>query len=544
MNMNMSMSVMRQRCTFGYLFVCVLLIVILTTPARALEVYSVLTKDCELTEGLIIGMDSSRIDVLTLKGQYKSVLQDDLRYLAIYNTIDNPIEKLSSHPRLARALLEVYVDDQKSPLFIGWPVKFVENLVIFYDLQGKSHVFELYKIRKLRPYFEESIKSDRLEFQPVSLSYKSWVTQCQLPESKAGEFVRPTRVIGDQIQISEFLSQMEEGFENVKSFQERTYVYSRPFLFDRQTRLGFLVFDKDNYVLSPSAPFPMYFQWTKGREFRFQSFNQIGSVPIEYLPTVEPLMIFRSDLKSHVFHASFVGNLEALSAGTEYFTPIMAGGGGDASKSRRPYDSSKPGFKAHSAASINYMALMGGDWGPWSVSAGTYFPNFMVQAGDNFREILASKLAPLFRLMYTKKNFRLRGILGFTKLDQSDEVQDSQISRDSELSVVGYLNQFSFSSHYLRTGVDYRFSPEIEVSLDQLWLTASYEETLSTAEKNNFDFSHLVTQASIRHSFGDYVALRAYLHLFQINQDFRFFGRSESEKLNHVAYGGTFEFIF
>ncbi|MBK8204502.1 MAG: hypothetical protein IPK68_20095 [Bdellovibrionales bacterium] len=123
-------------------------------------------------------------------------------------------------------------------------------------------------------------------------------------------------------------------------------------------------------------------------------------------------------------------------------------------------------------------------------------------------------------------------------------MQDSQISRDSELSVVGYLNQFSFSSHYLRTGVDYRFSPEIEVSLDQLWLTASYEETLSTAEKNNFDFSHLVTQASIRHSFGDYVALRAYLHLFQIDQEFRFFGRSESEKLNHVVYGGTFEFIF
>jgi hypothetical protein len=537
------MSMKRQRSSSAYLLVS-FLIVILTNPALALEVYSVLTKDCELTEGLIIGMDSSRIEVLTLKGQYKSVLQDDLRYLAIYNTIDNPIEKLNSHPRLARALLEVYVDDQKSPLFIGWPVKFVENLVIFFDLQGKSHVFELYKIRKLRPYLEESIRSDRLEFQPVSLSYKSWVTQCQMPESKSGEFVRPTRVIGDQIQISEFLSQMDEGFENVKSFQERTYVYSRPFLFDRQTKLGFLVFDKDNYILSPSAPFPMYFQWTKGREFRFQSFNQIGSVPIEYLPTVEPLTVFRSDLKSHVFHASFVGNLEALSAGTEYFTPIMTGKGGETSKSRRPFDSSKLGFKAHSAASINYMALMGGDWGAWSLSAGTYFPNFMVQAGDNFREILASKLAPLFRLMYTRKNFRFRGILGFTKLDQDNEVQDSQISRDGELSVVGYLNQFSFSSHYFRTGIDYRFSSEIEVALDQLWLTASYEETLSTAEKNIFDFSHLVTQASIRHSFGEYVALRVYLHLFHVEQDYRFFGRSESEKDDQLAYGGTFEFIF
>ena len=503
--------------------------------AQALEVYSLLDKKCQLREGLILGVTPSKVEMLGLDGKYTTITKDDVRHLAIYNTVDNPIARFSDHQRLRRHLVEIYVNNSSRPSFIGWPVKFVENLVIFYDLKGKTHVFELFKIRKIRPYRGEKLAGKSLAHHRVSLSYSSWVSQCQLPgkSDKTKSAVRPTRMLGDQIQISEFLTRFEEGFEGVTSFQERTYVYARPFLYEKETKLGFLIADK--YQLAPSAPMPMYFQWAKGREFRFQSFNQIGSVPVEYLPTAEPLFTFRSDLKSHIFHASFVGNLSALAAGTEYFT---------ANQESLPIKPDKPSFKAHSAASVNYMALMGGDWGPWSFSIGTYFPVFMVQVRNEFREILASKLAPLFRVMYTGPNFRLRGVLGQTELKEDNGVKDTQVSRDTDLSVVGYLSSFSFDSRYLRAGIDYQLNKDLEFTLDQLWLQASYEEGLTSAARNQMDFSHLVTQASVRHYFGEYVSLRAYFNFFKVEEDYNFSGFNETDSSSEFTYGGTFEFIF
>ncbi len=526
---------------------------ITTTTSHALEIYSVLTKDCQHADGFFVGVDDQQVELLTLDGHYQVLNREELVYLAIYNTIDNPFKEITDHPRLRETLLEVYVDNKPNPTFIGWPVKFIENLVIFYDQHGKNYVIELFKIRKIRPYpKDKSFHAAPKNFQPIALSYKSWVTQCSLPSiptekahSKV-EIVRPTRMLSDQIQISEFLTQFQYGFENVRSFKERTYVYARPFLYEKSTRLGFLIFPAKSYILSPRSDFPIYFQWTRGREFRFQSFNQIGSVPVEYLPTVEPLSVFRSDLKSHIFHATFVGNLNALSAGTEYFTPLHANTESSSSDSSNHFNFNPkdPKFKSHSAASLNYMALMGGDWGPWSFSFGTYFPNYMIQVKEEFREILASQLAPLARIMYTGEKYRIYGIMGSTKLDQKNGVRDTQISRDDTISVVDYINDFNFSSYFLRGGIQYSLTSDIDVGLNQLWLQGHYNETLINAENNNFDFSHLVTQGSVRHSFGEYVALRLYLELFQISESYRFSGINDSHNHSETTYGGTFEFIF
>lgn len=222
--------------------------------AWALEVYSLLDEKCQLREGLILGITPTQVEMLGLDGQYSTIERENLRHLAIYNTVDNPIGRIEDHPRLRQLLVEIYVRNSDEPSFIGWPVKFVENLVIFFDLRGKTHVFELFKIRKIRPFKGAHIPAKKLAHDPVKLSYVSWVSDCQLPGKgeARGNRVRPTRMLGDQIQISEFLTQFENGFEDVKSFQERTYVYARPFLYEKSTKLGFLV--NDEYQLNPKSP--------------------------------------------------------------------------------------------------------------------------------------------------------------------------------------------------------------------------------------------------------------------------------------------------
>ncbi len=89
-----------------------------------------------------------------------------------------------------------------------------------------------------------------------------------------------------------------------------------------------------------------------------------------------------------------------------------------------------------------------------------------------------------------------------------------------------------------------KLSKEVDFTADQLFLRASYKENLISANRNQMDFSHLVSQFSVRHYFGDYVSLRAYVSLFKVDEDYQFSGINEEDSSTEVIYGGSFEFIF
>ena len=215
-------------------------------------------------------------------------------------------------------------------------------------------------------------------------------------------------------------------------------------MFPKSTRLGFV--SQSKKIETPYPTLPLYVQWGSGEPYRFQSFYQFGGVAPNVLPSVEPQGVIRSDLKSHLFHGSFIGNIAALPAGTEYFSSNASG--------FLPI-SEKQLDKTLISISLNYLALMGVDWGPWSLSVGNYYPLHLIQIKDQFREVLATASSPLFRLMYTTKSLRFRGVFSSVNYGTSGGADDSQLSISNTQSVVGVIDGFDLKNTMFRFGLDW-----------------------------------------------------------------------------------------
>jgi hypothetical protein len=58
------------------------------------------------------------------------------------------------------------------------------------------------------------------------LNFAGVDTHCTNLSETTKEGIRPTRIINDKINVSEFLTNYQEGFEKVESYQERTFFYA------------------------------------------------------------------------------------------------------------------------------------------------------------------------------------------------------------------------------------------------------------------------------------------------------------------------------
>ncbi|MCB0421062.1 MAG: hypothetical protein KDD61_08700 [Bdellovibrionales bacterium] len=512
-------------------------VVFLARNASGVQIYTFIDEKCDVDQGLIIGAEEDQIELLNLNGHAKTLNQKEIKFILIHDTLENPIKDIQLSSSLNQHLNHIYIKKQKKPLFTGWAVRFIENLVLFYDIRGNSHALELYQISKIRPV-EPDIFAKPVRYVPTQLHLGSVGNQCRLKSNDKS--LRPTRILADKVQISEVLDNFKTGFADLKSYKERTYLYAKPYLYEKRTRMG-IVIGGDLKESVESLPLPFYFQWANGSEYRFQSFNQIGNLDTEYLPTVERNFSFRSDLKSHLFHASFVGNLSSLAAGTEFYTPIKE----DWSK---VLDEDRNRFSA-TASSFNYMALMGGDYGPFSLSFGTLFANHLIYvknptapAVDAFREVLASNISPIVRVMFTNTRFKASALISQTT-SQSNSPTDFDVSIDENVSSIGTIDSYDFESHFIRLNGDMTLTNEFSIGASQIYKTFKYNET-TPSETNFMDATHLTTQVRLKHAFGDYVAIRLYGNYHIIERKFRFASLNSSENDNGFTLGGSFEFVF
>ncbi len=136
------------RYLFGQWFHLALIMLCLApSSSYALELYTVLKNDCETETGLIVHTDSDNAYLLNLAGKLAIVERELINVVLVYNVHDNPIKNLDLTSGLQDYLREVHVDDKENTRFLGWPTRFLENLIIFHDIEGKTHLVDTDKIK-------------------------------------------------------------------------------------------------------------------------------------------------------------------------------------------------------------------------------------------------------------------------------------------------------------------------------------------------------------------------------------------------------------
>ena len=504
-------------------------------PVYSYEIYSLVKKDCSVHSGFVVHLEESQIHLLNLSGKREILNTIEINSILVYNVVSDPIVNLDINENI-NFLRRVTVGDDPEVSFLAWPIRFMDSLVMFYDEEGKTHVFEMDTIHKLRfvnkedgqveskPKLHLKAISPNLELERATIACPA-VAQVSPQKLPA---IRPTRVLSDQIKIQQLIQDLEANFRELESFQERTFLYAKPYLYDKDDRFGFNYFPNRH---ERAADLPIYMQWTTGNPYRFQSSNVIGSAVNEFGPNVEPYAQIRSELKAHIFHALFVGNLSGLSEGSSLFAT-------------QGFDSNsvvKDWGQTESQLGLNYMALIGGDYGPYSVSLGSFFPSIGIRSGKTYREILSTRISYALRLMRTTKSWRIRAVGSLFHFD-SHSPSESEIRTDSLTSYTNYLTQFDFKGSFLRAGVDYQYK-SLKASADYTISEGDYSELGPSGSLSHW-FGKSAISLSLKNEFESTVALGGLLNINNLKTRTKLSGTSADDSSSDVRFGGTLEFLF
>ena len=368
-----------------------ILFFLVSTSTQAVELYSFFNKQCKETIGYLISEQDDTYHILSVDGSLANLHVDDFKGVLIYNVINPPLRTLSLGKEYIDKIVTLSIQSEgKIDTFSGFPIQFIEDLVLFLGIDGSVRVHKIDSILKIRPFKGKKVALSKKNFN-LSIRSAGYMQSCQNSGRKG--LLRPNRILIDKIKIYQFLSNYKVGYEGFKSFQERTYLYARPIIYNQETKFGLI--SQNRIEKSSFTEFP-FIEWYSGKPFRVQSLTQMGSIFNEYGADLDPILGLKAEVKAHFFHSAFVGNLESMYAGNPLFIR------GKVSEDHTKVSYTDSGF--------NYMALVGGDFGAHSFSIILYYPIYVFGSGSEVREVLSTSNSYALRYMYTNKFLRFYGL--------------------------------------------------------------------------------------------------------------------------------------
>ncbi|MDH5753441.1 MAG: hypothetical protein OEZ59_13605, partial [Deltaproteobacteria bacterium] len=443
---------------------------------------------------------------------------------------------------------DVYLEDKDAPGYIGWPIRFENGSIVFFDLDGKTHIEDIDNISRIRkaenlPPKKEIPSAKKMQFvtEPIA-------SECRLVPTAGGPAIYPTRIIGEKIKIGKFLAAFQNGFRDLEKFRARSMFYARPMMYDQQTKFALTLTGFVKYMwpreLTPN--FPFYFQWGSGSPYGPQGFMAIGAKPVEVLPNVEPLFNLRSDVKSSFFTATFVGNPMGISAGKDFII-----------SNRFNYAEFFAGLGEQSVRVLphfNHLALTGVEYASYSFSGGYYYPLTGVYANGLFREVLSPRAVPIYRAMYITEESRFRLLFSQTRhggrdptgddirLIRASEMQNPTVFSLESMLLLELLESFRFRSRFFRAGLDMELGREFEAGLDYIDMKGEYRESFPGSDFA-LGFDHGVTSLHFFQGFGTQVALKGHFNYFERYYNSRTSRGVKNRYYHHFSMTVAIEFV-
>lgn len=227
--------------------------------AFGIEIYGFLDTNCHLSTGFIVSAKKGSIGLLNVEGNYQEIRLSNVSHILVYNSHHNPVSKIHLDDNLLSRLKTIYTEESNGPAFSGWPVRFMEDMVVFYDVEGKVTLVNIDKISKLENSTHLPGKVDVEDSNYGAFRLGTSLTACRSDDEEGnGSSLFPTRVLGDKIKISKFVQNYEKGFYKLERFQTRTRFYARPYLFDEKTKVGLPIVLMPNEEQDIPAYFPLF----------------------------------------------------------------------------------------------------------------------------------------------------------------------------------------------------------------------------------------------------------------------------------------------
>ncbi len=504
----------------------VLCVVLRAGPSLAGELYSIFDAACQRQSGVLLRVDATHVVLVDLEGRVIKQERSRISSVVLHTLLESPLGEIHIDDALAPYLRRIWVGTDKEPTFTGWATAFYDDLVIFVDLDGKTHVLSPEEIRRVGLVAQRGTRPAAAPPARPALAFPPEVVPCA-SEAVPDGAVPPSHVIADRIKLDDHFAKLEEHYLALDGFEERTKVYAHPFVFDPASRVGLLYFE------DMELPIPFYFRWSSGRAYRFQSLLVVGNSPHEWLPVVGPTLSLRSDVKSHFFSASFVGNLVALPAGSDAFILSRL------NRNRTPPSEMKLD------TSYNYLMLLGADYWRFSLAVGPAYLATRIQVPmQPTRAAQADQASPTVRLRYQSENLELRALYYRTRLDGT-------LASNEDVPFATGMGSARVKYHQgadtVRAGGTWKPFPSIELALDEVVAVGDYSESMNPmgAALTPLSLSYLqaLTSGMIAADFGRYITVKAYGILTYARNQAPGLAAANNSGWD-ARFGGALEFVF
>ena len=489
----------------------------LSSSAIARDALVLKLKDCRYLKGFILAVDEE-VTFLDDRGRITKLKEEDISLILTYGISESPFSKTQDFSTELPSFLKEISLRSEDKTIKGFPFQYIEDLIFIMGTDGNLYVVSLGEIVSIVD-INGSAKLNLNNSKNYYFDYADYVTGCGKSYEKGKTALRPIRVLGDRIKVSEFIDSFRKGYRTFVDLQERTMFYAKPYLYPKRNRLGILQIESKKKAL------PFYYQWSTGEEFHFQSVNRFGGMISPYLPSFESNSVFSSEFKSHFFHGYFEGNIMGLAAGSK---PVDNALGAPTTSTVLP--------------NYNYVAFMGADWKKFSFSyGGGYFTPYLQLNKSEKRQLTANNVSSALKVVYLGDFIKIKGLAYFID-DSSSSSFEINEQVDITSATVNSIDSYSFKANYYRAGIEFDFADKISFGGDYIIGEGKYLEKGNWINTIDFDVNEYMFH--LKKQFGHYITLKLIMKssVTELRTDIS--NAKLDDEFDQTVYGGVFELLF
>ncbi len=302
--------------------VMVLVVVLSSQRADALNVHAIYRTACNRELGVMLKVDKRTVHLLKFDGTIIKIPRHEIVSLAYYPVSKLPLERTPSQPEVPALRVQTLYHDEIVNLAIGWPVDFSETKIAFLLENGKDLVIDKDSIWSLS--FVRSFDSPKRykASTPLAFAHPQTAGFCIEPKTQASSrTVFAQQLLNDRVVIKRELDRLHDGYQEVVEFEQDQKFYPVPHVYKDRTTLGLWVSALSRYGASKSRSnnfTPVLVDELHLGPFRYQHIFLSGAAPNSFLLHNEAQSQIFYRFKAAYFHASLFVDPNLVLVGAKY----------------------------------------------------------------------------------------------------------------------------------------------------------------------------------------------------------------------------------
>ena len=303
--------------------------IIFSPAAFAVDITAVYFSACMRETGVVINVDENNLQLMTLKGEIRSIPRFNIIYIASYPVGHITIPEVTNPEASNIVTVRTLYRDSVVDMVKGWMIDYSEDQISFLTLAGTQTVIDTADIWDLEiSPLHEVTRFEKRESGQYEFAHPYPFMHCQKelsgnPQSqKKLHKIYPQYLLPDPLMIKRDLDRLKAGYDRIRKYNSAKRFYAVPQVYTNETSLGIWANLGSRYGSSRNRSnsfIPAITSELTEGPFGFQRVLITGAAPMNYGIHDEPQVQAYYRLKASYVHFSIMVDINRFNMGSEKY---------------------------------------------------------------------------------------------------------------------------------------------------------------------------------------------------------------------------------